>query len=423
MGDFFPRHMFWWDVRTRDEQPGGDASFQNPAEARIVLGLAQAMVDCGISGENIVVLTPYRAQLGALYAAKSELVETRRRRLCKLLGSAASGLLFPRGGAAGGGGTRMFRERTNKRQKFGSAQNLSNDFCLDPEEQRVLDIDERVQRELDMITITPLDGFQGSERDHVLVSMVRSNAEGRCGFLKNELHGALCRRTVMQSRARQSFCMVGDRQCFEYTKTAGGTVGSQVWKQGLLDEMARNKSVSANLKMVCPVHEDSKAGIKLSVKEQPAASTSPAVANCCIFPVLDPLLMDHHPPSGNQPLLCKEVCGGEIPGCGHFCRLPCHAGRGCPRERCEEKIIKNCPKDPKHPKLMSKCNETLQICKVKIEFGCGRCGAVRQRECWQDEDFVPCKKLVECPRGEHDSFQVGSFPIGHLLLLVRWDSF
>lgn len=55
------------------------------------------------------------------------------------------------------------------------------------------------------ITINTVDGFQGQERDVVLISLVRSNEQGDIGFLKE-----LRRMNVAMTRARMKLMIIGD---------------------------------------------------------------------------------------------------------------------------------------------------------------------------------------------------------------------
>lgn len=57
-----------------------------------------------------------------------------------------------------------------------------------------------------LITINTVDGFQGQERDVIVISMVRSNAEGNIGFLHD-----LRRMNVAITRARMKLILIGDR--------------------------------------------------------------------------------------------------------------------------------------------------------------------------------------------------------------------
>lgn len=56
-----------------------------------------------------------------------------------------------------------------------------------------------------IISVNTVDGFQGQERDIILVSLVRSNADGQIGFLRD-----LRRMNVAMTRARMKFILLGD---------------------------------------------------------------------------------------------------------------------------------------------------------------------------------------------------------------------
>ena len=57
-----------------------------------------------------------------------------------------------------------------------------------------------------LITINTVDGFQGQERDIIVISLVRSNEQGDIGFLRD-----LRRMNVAITRARMKLIIVGDR--------------------------------------------------------------------------------------------------------------------------------------------------------------------------------------------------------------------
>jgi len=56
-----------------------------------------------------------------------------------------------------------------------------------------------------LITVNTVDGFQGQERDIIIVSMVRSNDAGQIGFLRD-----LRRMNVAITRARMKLIIIGD---------------------------------------------------------------------------------------------------------------------------------------------------------------------------------------------------------------------
>jgi len=58
---------------------------------------------------------------------------------------------------------------------------------------------------LQEVYVTVVDNFQGEENDVILLSLVRSNPEGRIGFLAAE--NRVC---VALSRAKQGFFIVGN---------------------------------------------------------------------------------------------------------------------------------------------------------------------------------------------------------------------
>ena len=55
------------------------------------------------------------------------------------------------------------------------------------------------------ISVNTVDGFQGQERDIILISLVRSNDSGEIGFLRD-----LRRMNVAITRARMKLIILGD---------------------------------------------------------------------------------------------------------------------------------------------------------------------------------------------------------------------
>jgi superfamily I DNA and/or RNA helicase len=56
-----------------------------------------------------------------------------------------------------------------------------------------------------LISVNTVDGFQGQERDVIMISLVRSNDDGQIGFLRD-----LRRMNVAITRARMKLIILGD---------------------------------------------------------------------------------------------------------------------------------------------------------------------------------------------------------------------
>ena len=67
------------------------------------------------------------------------------------------------------------------------------------------------------VTVDTIDSFQGSEKTAIVISLVRSNAEGDIGFLGRPLDGSR-RLNVAMTRARRFCALVGDWYTLRYTQ-------------------------------------------------------------------------------------------------------------------------------------------------------------------------------------------------------------
>lgn len=63
----------------------------------------------------------------------------------------------------------------------------------------------------DLLTIDSIDGFQGQERDIIVISLVRSNAQGEIGFLSDTR-----RMNVALTRAKRKLIVIGDSATLSY---------------------------------------------------------------------------------------------------------------------------------------------------------------------------------------------------------------
>lgn len=89
------------------------------------------------------------------------------------------------------------------------------------------------------VEIDTVDGFQGREKEAVILSMVRSNANGEIGFLKDER-----RMNVAMTRAKRKLIIIGDsatlskhdffKELVEYFESKGAY--QSVWEIGVMDD-------------------------------------------------------------------------------------------------------------------------------------------------------------------------------------------
>lgn len=205
------------------------------------------------------------------------------------------------------------------------------------------------------VKVHVVDKYQGEENDIVLLSLVRSNLQGKVGFLN--IPNRVC---VALSRAKKGLYCIGD-----------GTMLSQVKLWSNIFYTLREKDQVGNaLTLCCQNHPDRQ------VKAFCAEDFKQA-------------------PEGG----CTQPCEFRL-DCGHVCSSVCH------------------PYDPEHKKYKcpKKCQKILcdqghrctlvcykacpEQCPVKVEKIIPQCQHTQRVPCHQDpETFVcqePCQKLLDC---------------------------
>ena len=215
------------------------------------------------------------------------------------------------------------------------------------------------RNEFDGVKVRTLDNYQGEENDIVLLTLVRSNAVKRIGFLRAEHR--VC---VALSRAKMGFYCIGN---FQLLRKEG-----EIWEK-LVPILEQKTLIGPVLRLCCENHPD-------TVTEVKAAEDFNKV------------------PEGG----CSLDCGVRL-DCGHSCGLKCHS---YDREHVRYKCQKMCPQVCSlghacryrchHPKRCSPCKE--QVKKVIPS-----CGHNQFMPCFQDPDDidVQCRTLIDvtCEKG------------------------
>lgn len=201
----------------------------NTFEVEMILGLVRhLMSQDGVKADDILVLTPYGAQAKALQEKIQE--------------------FYP---------VQVMYGKDNRNQQDSTAA------------------------QPDRIRIATVDSIQGDEANIVLISMVRSNDEGKAGFVKSEN-----RSIVALSRARRAMYIFGNMKMLQSVP---------FWNQ-VFSTLDETSSIGTALEIDCPQHPGN------------------------TFYVKEPADFDKYSPKGG----CTAPCGRFL-DCGHLCPEPCHS--------------------------------------------------------------------------------------------------
>ncbi|XP_059472037.1 NFX1-type zinc finger-containing protein 1-like [Neocloeon triangulifer] len=230
-------------------------------------------------------------------------------------------------------------------------------FLIKQKLKSILSNSSKDEKELAGVRVSVVDDFQGEENDIILLSLVRSNAEGRIGFLATE--NRVC---VALSRAKQGFIIIGDMGILSANNSTWKAVRKSIEDQNALD---------SSLTLRCEVHPHYK------------------------FKVSTPKDFQTLSPYGGCNLICEDQLN-----CGHPCKTVCHL-----MQIKHAEIQCNAPCE-------RKCNAGLHRCKQKCFVKCGwncmemvqknlPCSHQAMMRCHADEEHFFCteivkKKFTEC---------------------------
>jgi hypothetical protein len=205
------------------------------------------------------------------------------------------------------------------------------------------------------VRITAVDNYQGEENDVILLSLVRSNEDGKIGFLSTS--NRVC---VALSRAKMGFYCVGNMKLLADK--------SDLWRD-IVDSMKKKGIVGPAIELSCQNHPDTAFN----------ASSARDFQNA---------------PEGG----CRRPCEFRL-DCGHVCPLSCHP---YDREHKQVKCRKPCPKIlcERGHKCRKKCSQPCGVCVVKVEKEMPICHHLQTMACHVDplqhSCNVDCPKLLAC---------------------------
>lgn len=160
------------------------------------------------------------------------------------------------------------------------------------------------------IRVATVDNFQGEEASVVIVSLVRSNAHGKCGFLGEEN-----RVNVLLSRAKHGMIIIGNSDTY---------LSNDMWWK-ILERMDRDGNIGSSFELPCSRHKD---GTILA--SAPQHFTNGSCSEKCGRPLVcgHTCLAICHTKIVHDATRCQVRCGATL-ACGHDCGQSCHYKRPC----------------------------------------------------------------------------------------------
>jgi len=223
------------------------------------------------------------------------------------------------------------------------------------------------------VRVCAVDNFQGEENDIILLSLVRSNEEGKIGFL--QIENRVC---VALSRAKKGFFCIGNISPLE----AKSTLWSKIAK-----DMRASGNVGKALTLTCQNHPQN-----VSV-----ASCADDFKTCA--------------PEGGCTVPCAKLLK-----CGHVCEMMCHptdpdhedydCKKPCSKKKTHCPLIqmysgkyyqacKTCMKRFRENHLQGgPCfickNQSTSMC-FKVCLKSWPCGHENETKCYVDPPHTPCE--------------------------------
>ncbi|CAK8999471.1 NFX1-type zinc finger-containing protein 1 [Durusdinium trenchii] len=447
--------VFFWNCPHEEEK--AERSHVNNHECERAVRLTFFFISQGYQPSKITVLAAYQAQTFLINREiKKQLPEYLRgigfkRELVSFKAELDPSLIkrgnvvditdtvLEQGRVLGAGGQKVKTGRYILKSPVPDGQNEKIEVQLEPSN---LQPDETPE-------VSTIDRYQGAENEIVIVSLVRSNAEKKLGFLGTE--DGRNRMCVAQSRARCGLYFIGNVECLR---------SANHWRE-LLDMLQERGCVGDQFPQRCPRHphiqnfatEANEVGFVCKqlcgkafgcgiadhvCKRQCHPDEGSHHADKCVYTVQKTYQCHESPAhvfetpcrieTESQPcpfiekLRCKRgchtlkrMCGQNteslVNGCTNRCPTQLACGHECPN-RCSQVCVQDgdcqilkrfdCPVCPDHKKIWSECNSSAQQVAAKCKSKCSKllackhhCNELCSEECTTRCE-KRCKKLLEC---------------------------
>ncbi|XP_041672918.1 NFX1-type zinc finger-containing protein 1 isoform X2 [Cheilinus undulatus] len=259
------------------------------------------------------------------------------------------------------------------------------------------------------VKVHVVDKYQGEENDIVILSLVRSNPQGKVGFLN--IPNRVC---VALSRAKKGLYCIGN----------SGMLGQVKLWSNIFSTLKEQSQIGKALTLCCQNHPDR------LVTASCAEDFQQAPEGGCTQPCEFRLKCGHvctrvcHPyDPEHKKFMCMKKCAKTLCELEHKCPLLCH--QKCPKNctvkvekiipKCQHKQMVPCHQDPatfmcKMPcqKLLdcghpcdSYCGSECSKCMVVVNLHL-RCGHITQDACFYKTELVgpeckaPCEHQLKC---------------------------
>ena len=273
------RRLFWMHHETlEDERDAQVTSHTNKFEVEMIAALVSHLVRQGVyKSTDVAVLTPYLGQL---------------RKIKNRLGSS-------------------FEIVLGDRDVDDLQKEDAGDSVAEPSISATTSIPSGKSSLLQALRIATVDNFQGEEAKVVIISLVRSNKKGSCGFLKTSN-----RINVLLSRAQHGMYIIGNAKTARHVP---------MWAQ-VLDIFEEQGNFGEAFELCCPRHPET-----LMSASRPEHFLCLAPEAGCSLPCTKQLSCGHacvskcHSDLLHQTVFCQKPCTRPRKECNHNCALVCGA--------------------------------------------------------------------------------------------------